>query len=133
MAGRHDAPSAPQFCTRAIVPRGSHPSPEVRPGTSACGSRYPPASALGAPHGPVKHLVATAESRDIVVAIRPLAEIDTVDAVSVVIVDRSIVITTPRRTTYVFKRRFSIACNHRDVVQVRFRLQRLRCWRVTVG
>lgn len=63
----------------------------------------------GLPDGPVKHLVATAESRGIVVAVRPLAEIHTVDAFSVVIVDRPIIITTPRRTENVFRHRFSIA------------------------
>lgn len=63
----------------------------------------------GLPDGPIKHLVATAESRGIVVAVRPLGEIDAVDAFSVVIVDRPIIITTPRRTENVFKHRFSIA------------------------
>ena len=61
------------------------------------------------PNGPVKHLVATAESRGIVVVVRPLAEIDAVDAFSVVIVDRPIIVTTPRRTENVFRHRFSIA------------------------
>ena len=61
------------------------------------------------PDGPVKHLVATAESRGIVVAVRPLHEIDAVDAFSAVIVDRPIVITTPRRSENVFRHRFSIA------------------------
>jgi Zn-dependent peptidase ImmA (M78 family)/transcriptional regulator with XRE-family HTH domain len=63
----------------------------------------------GLPDGPVKHLVATAESHGIVVAVRPLREIDTVDAFSVVIVDRPIIITTPRRSENVFRHRFSIA------------------------
>jgi Zn-dependent peptidase ImmA (M78 family) len=63
----------------------------------------------GLPDGPIKHLVATAESHGIVVAVRPLAEIDAVDAFSVVIVDRPIIVTTPRRTENVFKHRFSIA------------------------
>lgn len=61
------------------------------------------------PDGPVKHLVATAESRGILVAVRPLGEIDAVDAFSVVIVDRPIIITTPRRSENVFRHRFSIA------------------------
>lgn len=61
------------------------------------------------PDGPVKHLVATAESRGIVVAVRPLHEIDAVDAFSAVIVDRPIIITTPRRSENVFRHRFSIA------------------------
>lgn len=61
------------------------------------------------PDGPVKHLVATAESRGIVVAVRPLGEVDAVDAFSVVIVDRPIVVTTPRRSVNVFRHRFSIA------------------------
>jgi Zn-dependent peptidase ImmA (M78 family)/transcriptional regulator with XRE-family HTH domain len=59
--------------------------------------------------GPVKHLTATAESRGIVVAVRPLGEIDAVDAFSVVILDRPIIITTPRRSENVFRHRFSIA------------------------
>jgi Zn-dependent peptidase ImmA (M78 family)/transcriptional regulator with XRE-family HTH domain len=61
------------------------------------------------PEGPVKHLVATAESRGVVVALRPLGEIDAVDAFSVVIVDRPIIVTTPRRSENVFRHRFSIA------------------------
>lgn len=61
------------------------------------------------PDGPVKHLVATAESHGIVVAVRPRGEIDAVDAFSVVIVDRPIIVTTPRRTDNVFRHRFSIA------------------------
>lgn len=59
--------------------------------------------------GPVKHLVATAEARGIVVAVRPLREIDAVDAFSLVIVERPIIITTPRRSENVFRHRFSIA------------------------
>lgn len=61
------------------------------------------------PDGPVRHLVSTAESRGIVVAVRPLGEIDSVDAFSVVIVDRPIVVTTPRRSENVFTHRFSMA------------------------
>lgn len=61
------------------------------------------------PDGPVRHLVATAEARGIVVAVRPLREIDAVDAFSVVIVERPIIITTPRRSGNVFRHRFSIA------------------------
>ncbi|MGB3763480.1 MAG: XRE family transcriptional regulator [Ornithinimicrobium sp.] len=61
------------------------------------------------PEGPVKHLVATAESQGIAVAVRPLREIDAVDAFSAVIVDRPIIITTPRRSENVFRHRFSIA------------------------
>lgn len=63
----------------------------------------------GLPDGPVKHLVATAESHGIVVAIRPLQEIDAVDAFSAAILDRPIIITTPRRSENVFRHRFSIA------------------------
>ncbi|WP_346769423.1 ImmA/IrrE family metallo-endopeptidase [Planctomonas sp. JC2975] len=43
------------------------------------------------------------------VAVRPLREIADVDAFSVVIVDRPIIITTPRRSENVFRHRFSIA------------------------
>jgi len=83
--------------------------PEVEPGTSPAEAAAVLRRHWGLPTGPVKHLVATAESRGIVVAVRPLAEIDAVDAFSVVIVDRPIIITTPRRTENVFKHRFSIA------------------------
>jgi Zn-dependent peptidase ImmA (M78 family) len=61
------------------------------------------------PDGPVRHLVATAESHGIVIAVRPLGEIGAVDAFSTVIVDRPIIVTTPRRTENVFRHRFSIA------------------------
>lgn len=61
------------------------------------------------PDGPVKHLGATAESHGIVIVVRPLHEIEAVDAFSVVIVDRPIVITTPRRSENVFRHRFSVA------------------------
>lgn len=61
------------------------------------------------PDGPVKHLVATAESHGVVVAVRPLGEVDAVDAFSAVIVDRPVVVTTPRRSENVFRHRFSIA------------------------
>lgn len=63
----------------------------------------------GLPDGPIRHLVATAESKGIVVAVRPLGEIDAVDAFSAVIVERPIVISTPRRSANVFRHRFSIA------------------------
>lgn len=63
----------------------------------------------GLPDGPVKHLVATAESHGIIVAVRPLREIDAVDAFSAVIVDRPIIVTTPRRSENVFRHRFSTA------------------------
>lgn len=61
------------------------------------------------PDGPVKHLVANAEARGIVVVVRPLGEIDAVDAFSVSIVDRPIVVMTPRRSENVFRHRFSVA------------------------
>ncbi|MBB3036282.1 XRE family transcriptional regulator [Hoyosella altamirensis] len=83
--------------------------PEVAPGSSPAEAAALLRRHWGLPDGPVKHLVATAESRGIVVAVRPLAEIDAVDAFSVVIVDRPIIVTTPRRTENVFRHRFSIA------------------------
>ncbi|MFI8633582.1 ImmA/IrrE family metallo-endopeptidase [Microbacterium sp. NPDC077663] len=61
------------------------------------------------PDGPVKHLVATAESHGVVVATRPVSEVESVDAFAVTIVERPIVITTPRRSANVFRHRFSIA------------------------
>lgn len=83
--------------------------PAVRPGTGPAEAAALLRRHWRLPDGPVKHLVATAESRGIVVVVRPLGEIDAVDAFSVVIVDRPIIITTPRRTENVFKHRFSIA------------------------
>lgn len=88
--------------------------PEADLPAAASGSSPAEAAALlrrhwGLPDGPVKHLVATAESHGIVVVVRPRGEIDAVDAFSVVVVDRPIIVTTPRRTENVFRHRFSIA------------------------
>ncbi|MBF6352885.1 ImmA/IrrE family metallo-endopeptidase [Nocardia flavorosea] len=83
--------------------------PVVRPGTSPAEAAALLRRHWSLPDGPVKHLVATAESRGIVVAVRPLGEIDAVDAFSALLVDRPIIVTTPRRTENVFKHRFSIA------------------------
>ncbi|WP_231556414.1 ImmA/IrrE family metallo-endopeptidase [Cryobacterium sp. MLB-32] len=83
--------------------------PSIRSGTSPADAAVLLRSHWGLPDGPVKHLVATAESRGIVVAVRPLGEIDAVDAFSAMIVDRPIVVTTPRRSENVFRHRFSIA------------------------
>ncbi|GAA4796269.1 ImmA/IrrE family metallo-endopeptidase [Corynebacterium canis] len=88
--------------------------PEVDLPAVASGSSPAEAAALlrdhwGLPDGPVKHLVATTESHGIVVVVRPRGEIDAVDAFSVIIVDRPIIVTTPRRTENVFRHRFSIA------------------------
>lgn len=74
------------------------------PGAAALLRRY-----WSLPDGPIKHLATTAESRGIVLAVRPVGEIDAVDAFSVVIVDRPIIVTTPRRSENVFRHRFSIA------------------------
>lgn len=83
--------------------------PTVRPGAAPSEAAVALRRHWGLPDGPVKHLVATAESHGIVVAVRPLREIDAVDAFSVVIVDRPVIITTPRRSENVFRHRFSIA------------------------
>ena len=83
--------------------------PKLPPGTSPSEAAAALRRHWELPDGPVKHLVATAESRGIVVVVRPLGEIEAVDAFSSVIVDRPIVITTPRRTENVFRHRFSIA------------------------
>lgn len=83
--------------------------PKVLPGTSPADAAATLRRYWSIPDGPVKHLVATAESHGIVVVVRPLGEVDAVDAFSVVIVDRPIVITTPRRSENVFRHRFSIA------------------------
>jgi Zn-dependent peptidase ImmA (M78 family)/DNA-binding XRE family transcriptional regulator len=79
--------------------------PEATPGEAAAMLR----ARWALPDGPVKHLVATAEYHGIVVVVRPVHEIADVDAFSVVIVDRPIIITTPRRSENVFRHRFSIA------------------------
>lgn len=83
--------------------------PRVEPGTAPAEAAAMLRRHWNIPDGPVKHLVAKVESHGIVVAVRPLGEIDAVDAFSVVIVDRPIVITTPRRSENVFRHRFSIA------------------------
>lgn len=83
--------------------------PEIEPGTPPSHAATLLRRRWDLPDGPVKHLVATAESRGVVVAVRPHGEIDAVDAFSVVIVDRPIVITTLRRSENVFRHRFSIA------------------------
>lgn len=88
--------------------------PEVDLPVLPAGTTPPEAAALlrrhwELPDGPVRHLVATAESRGIVVAVRPLREIEAVDAFAVVIVERPVIITTPRRSENVFRHRFSTA------------------------
>lgn len=83
--------------------------PELPAGTSPSEAAAELRSHWQLPDGPVKHLVATAESHGIVVAVRPLKEIDDVDAFSVVILERPLIITTPRRTENVFTHRFSVA------------------------
>jgi Zn-dependent peptidase ImmA (M78 family)/transcriptional regulator with XRE-family HTH domain len=83
--------------------------PNLQPGTSPAEAASLLRSHWALPDGPVKHLVATAEAKGIVVAVRPLGEIDAVDAFSAVIVDRPIVVTTPRRSENVFRHRFSVA------------------------
>lgn len=83
--------------------------PKLPTGTSPADAARALRAHWNLPDGPVKHLVATAESRGIVVVVRPLSEVERVDAFSAVIVERPIVITTPRRTENVFRHRFSIA------------------------
>lgn len=83
--------------------------PTVRYGTAPADAAVILRRQWDLPDGPVKHLVATAESHGIVVAVRPIREIDAVDAFSVIIVDRPVIITTPRRSENVFRHRFSIA------------------------
>lgn len=83
--------------------------PEVEPGTSPADAAAALRQHWGLPGGPVKHLVATAEAHGIVVAARPAGDIDDVDAFSTVLVDRPIIITTPRRSGKVFPHRFSVA------------------------
>jgi Zn-dependent peptidase ImmA (M78 family)/transcriptional regulator with XRE-family HTH domain len=83
--------------------------PELEPGTTPVDAAAILRKHWALPDGPVKHLVATAESHGIVVAVRPLGEIDAVDAFSVVIVNCPIIVTTPRQSENVYRHRFSIA------------------------
>ncbi|PCC28196.1 peptidase [Glutamicibacter sp. BW80] len=83
--------------------------PEVSPGTTPAEAAALLRRHWSLPGGPVKHLVATAEAHGIVVSVRPDGEIDDVDAFSAVIVDRPILLTTPRRSGKVFPHRFSVA------------------------
>ena len=83
--------------------------PDIPAGTAPAEAAAALRRHWGLPDGPVRHLVATAESHGIVVAVRPLSEVADVDAFSVVILDRPIILTTPRRTENVFKHRFSVA------------------------
>lgn len=97
--------------------------PSVSAGTSPAEAAAMLRNHWGLPDGPVKHLIATAESHGIVVAVRPLSEVADVDAFSVMILDRPIIVTTPRRTENVFKHRFSVAHEighlllHREVTE----------------
>lgn len=83
--------------------------PKLAPGTSPTDAAQALRAHWDLPDGPVKHLVATAEAHGVVVVVRPLSEVQSVDAFSAVIVERPIIITTPRRTANVFRHRFSIA------------------------
>ncbi len=83
--------------------------PKLPTGTSPTDAAQALRAHWDLPDGPVKHLVATAESHGVVVVVRPLSEVERVDAFSAIIVERPIVVTTPRRTDNVFRHRFSIA------------------------
>lgn len=83
--------------------------PDIQPGTAPCVAAACLRDHWGLPEGPIKHLVATAETHGIVVSIRADGEIDDVDAFSAIIVDRPFILTTPRRSGKVFPHRFSVA------------------------
>lgn len=83
--------------------------PGIDPGTAPADAAVCLRRHWGLPDGPVKHLVATVEAHGIVVAVRPEGDIDAVDAFSAVIVDRPVLLTTPRRSGKVFPHRFSVA------------------------
>lgn len=83
--------------------------PKLPAGTSPADAAQALRTHWKLPEGPVKHLVATAESRGVVVVTRPQGEVDRVDAFSAIIVERPIIVTTPYRTKNVFRHRFSIA------------------------
>jgi len=83
--------------------------PDLLEGTSPSGAAAALRTHWQLPDGPVRHLVATAESHGVIVAIRPLRDLEDVDAFSAVILDRPFIIPTPRRSENVFRHRFSIA------------------------
>lgn len=59
--------------------------------------------------GPVPYLTATVETHGLVVVLRPVDYIERVDAFSMRVSDRPVLITTPRRTDNVFRHRFTLA------------------------
>ena len=63
----------------------------------------------GTPDGPVRHLTALAESRGIVVAARPPGAIDAIDAFSITVNQRPVIVTTPRQSDDVLRHRFTLA------------------------
>lgn len=63
----------------------------------------------GVPEGPIRHLTALAESRGIVVVARPPGAIDAIDAFSIMVNQRPVVLTTPRQSDDVQRHRFTVA------------------------
>jgi Zn-dependent peptidase ImmA (M78 family) len=61
------------------------------------------------PTGPVQHFTAIAESHGLVVILRPVDYIERVDAFSMRVGERPVIITTPQRTENVFRHRFTLA------------------------
>lgn len=63
----------------------------------------------GIQEGPLQHLVATVESNGIIVLVLQEGSIENVDAFSIEVSGRPIVISTPRRSNNVFRHRFTCA------------------------
>ncbi len=59
--------------------------------------------------GPVRHLTALAENRGIIVVPRPPGAIDAIDAFSIMVNQRPVIVTTPRQSDDVLRHRFTIA------------------------
>ena len=83
--------------------------PTIEPGTSPTQAAQGLRDYWRIPRGPLRHLVATAESFGVIVLVSQQGEIERVDAFSSDIDGRPIVISTPRRSMEVFKHRFTVA------------------------
>lgn len=83
--------------------------PELAEGTSPSAAANLLRTHWGIDHGPVPHLVATMEANGIIVLVLKDGAIENVDAFSIEVSGRPIVISTPRRSNNVFRHRFTCA------------------------
>ncbi|MCD9197471.1 XRE family transcriptional regulator [Aeromicrobium wangtongii] len=85
--------------------------PEITPGTEPAEAARALRAAWGISPGPLPHLVATIESRGVIVSILSLAsqEVARVDAFSTSSLGRPIIVVTPERAQNVYRHRFTCA------------------------